>query len=56
MKAENSITICNIGILSYETELIFVDNLQDFHRTHYCGDLRASDAGKTISEIGRAHV
>ena len=34
MKAENSITICNIRILSYETELIFVDNLQDFHRTH----------------------
>ena len=52
MKAENSITVCNIGILSYETELIFVDNLQDFHRTHYCGDLRASDAGKTISVCG----
>ena len=52
MKAENSITICNIRILSYETELIFVDNLQDFHRTHYCGDLRASDAGKTISVCG----
>ena len=52
MKAENSITICNIWILSYETELIFVDNLQDFHRTHYCGDLRASDAGKTISVCG----
>ena len=52
MKAEDSITICNIGILSYETELIFVDNLQDFHRTHYCGDLRASDAGKTISVCG----
>ena len=29
-----------------------MDNLQDFHRTHYCGDLRASDAGKTISVCG----
>jgi len=32
--------------------LIFVDNLQDFHRSHYCGDLRLSDAGKTVSVCG----
>ena len=29
-----------------------MDNLQGFHRTHYCGDLRSSDAGKTISVCG----
>jgi len=33
-------------------ELIFVDNLQDFHRSHYCGDLRLGDAGKTVSVCG----
>ena len=30
-------------------ELIFMDNLQNFHRTNYCGELRLSDAGKTVS-------
>ena len=29
-----------------------MDNLQDFHRSHYCGDLRLSDAGKTVSVCG----
>ena len=29
-----------------------MDNLQGFHRSHYCGDLRAADAGKTISVCG----
>ena len=29
-----------------------MDNLQNFHRTHNCGDLRASDAGKTVSVCG----
>nr|WP_268842217.1 aspartate--tRNA ligase [Pseudoflavonifractor phocaeensis] len=32
--------------------MIFVDNLQDFHRSHYCGDLRLTDAGKTVSVCG----
>ena len=32
--------------------MIFVDNLQDFHRSHYCGDLRLGDAGKTVSVCG----
>ena len=32
--------------------MIFVDNLQDFHRSHYCGDLRLCDAGKTVSVCG----
>ena len=26
-----------------------MDNLQNFHRSHYCGDLRLADAGKTVS-------
>ena len=29
-----------------------MDNLQNFHRRHYCGDLRLSDAGKTVSLCG----
>ena len=29
-----------------------MDNLQDFHRSHYCGDLRLTDAGKTVSVCG----
>ena len=29
-----------------------MDNLQDFHRSHYCGDLRLGDAGKTVSVCG----
>ena len=29
-----------------------MDNLQNFHRSHYCGDLRLSDAGKTVSLCG----
>ena len=29
-----------------------MDNLQGFHRSHYCGDLRAADAGKTVSVCG----
>ena len=29
-----------------------MDNLQGFHRSHYCGDLRLSDAGKTVSLCG----
>ena len=29
-----------------------MDNLQDFHRSHYCGDLRLCDAGKTVSVCG----
>ena len=29
-----------------------MDNLQDFHRSHYCGDLRLADAGKTVSVCG----
>ncbi len=29
-----------------------MDNLQDFHRSHYCGALRLSDAGKTVSVCG----
>ena len=29
-----------------------MDNLQNFHRSHYCGDLRLADAGKTVSLCG----
>ena len=29
-----------------------MDNLQAFHRSHYCGDLRLGDAGKTVSVCG----
>lgn len=29
-----------------------MDNIQNFHRTNYCGDLRAADAGKTVSVCG----
>ncbi len=29
-----------------------MDNLEAFHRSHYCGDLRLSDAGKTVSVCG----
>ena len=29
-----------------------MDNIQGFHRSHYCGDLRLSDAGKTVSLCG----
>ncbi len=29
-----------------------MDNLKNFHRTNYCGDLRLSDAGKTVSLCG----
>ncbi len=29
-----------------------MDNIQNFHRTNYCGDLRLSDAGKTVSVCG----
>lgn len=29
-----------------------MDNLQGFHRSHYCGDLRLDDAGKTVSLCG----
>ena len=29
-----------------------MDNLQNFHRTNYCGDLRLSDVGKTVSLCG----
>ena len=29
-----------------------MDNLQNFHRSHYCGDLRLADAGKTASLCG----
>ena len=29
-----------------------MDNLQGFHRSHYCGELRLSDAGKTVSVCG----
>ena len=29
-----------------------MDNLQNFHRTNYCGELRLSDAGKTVSVCG----
>ena len=29
-----------------------MDNIQGFHRSHYCGELRLSDAGKTVSLCG----
>lgn len=29
-----------------------MDNIQNFHRTSYCGDLRLADAGKTVSVCG----
>ena len=29
-----------------------MDNFQGFHRSHYCGDLRLGDAGKTVSLCG----
>ena len=29
-----------------------MDNIQGFHSSHYCGDLRLSDAGKTVSLCG----
>ena len=29
-----------------------MDNLQNFHRTNYCGDLRLGDTGKTVSLCG----
>ena len=29
-----------------------MDNLQGFHRSHYCGDLRLGDAGKTVQLCG----
>ena len=29
-----------------------MDNLKNFRRTNYCGDLRLSDAGKTVSLCG----
>ena len=29
-----------------------MDNIQNFKRSHYCGDLRATDAGKTVSVCG----
>ena len=29
-----------------------MDNLQNFRRTHYCGDLRPAQAGETISVCG----
>ena len=28
-----------------------MDNLQNFHRSHYCGDLRLADAGKTVAQL-----
>ena len=33
-----------------------MDNIQGFHRSHYCGDLRLSDAGKTVSLCGWVSV
>ena len=29
-----------------------MDNIQNFKRSHYCGDLRITDAGKTVSVCG----
>ena len=29
-----------------------MNNLQNFRRTHYCGDLRPAQAGETISVCG----
>ena len=29
-----------------------MDNIQNFKRSHYCGDLRIGDAGKTVSVCG----
>lgn len=29
-----------------------MDNIQNFHRTNYCGDLRITDTGKTVSVCG----
>ena len=29
-----------------------MDQLHNFHRTNYCGELRISDAGKTVSVCG----
>ena len=29
-----------------------MDNLQNFKRTNYCGDLRLADAGKTVQLCG----
>ena len=29
-----------------------MDNIQNFKRSHYCGDLRIADAGKTVSVCG----
>lgn len=29
-----------------------MDNMLNFHRSHYCGDLRLSDAGKTVTLCG----
>ena len=29
-----------------------MDNIQNFKRSHYCGDLRVTDAGKTVSVCG----
>ena len=29
-----------------------MDNLKNFRRTNYCGELRLSDAGKTVSLCG----
>ena len=29
-----------------------MDNLQGFHRSHYCGELRLADAGKTVYLCG----
>ena len=28
-----------------------MDNLQNFRRTNYCGDLRLGDTGKTVSRV-----
>ena len=37
-----------------ETSVV-LDFLGDLHRTHMCGDLRASDAGQTVLLMGWAH-
>ena len=32
--------------------MFFMDTITGFHRTNYCGDLRLSDVGKTVSVCG----
>ena len=33
-----------------------MDNLKNFRRTNYCGELRLSDAGKTVSPVSYTHL